>query len=753
MHKLAASLLGLMIASIWIFPGGIGAEPEVNGTITLSLPEFARLMNQSEATQDIPKGMHLDQSRVDIQPRGEYLWASVTLEGHNHSLKSNAVAIASSAWAIQTLPEGMYWVEHPWYKAYAEPDQPFRIQFEALIPIDRQDRLFSTSLRLPPATIQQLRIQFTDTNTKLSCQIMQTHWVEQQNENGIVYSLKGNQLPILPISWYVPEAYVGDEVPIPLHTETANNQPLHIEAEPSHLVIIGEQEIDVYTTIIYRIVTGTNDDFVMTVPTNATILEVTGALSQQFSIDLNEQHERIVHVVLDQPVAGSYEISLYYKLPLSNLSEIPIHLAQPKHVLRQIGHLGVAVTFSAELEIIERSQLVLIDARELPSVIREGTALPIRLASRFTSLDEAIVLNCSKLKELLIEGAVVDRLEAFSVVSSTGQMKTEMQFHIRNDVKQFLRIKLEQGQEIQSATRDDSVMRPLFDEENQEYIIPLSRPQYGSENYSTTIITLVYHESTSPFPVLNVYSLVLPQVNLPISESYWHVYPPHGERIIREWGTVRRGMTVSGYQEANQNYLGNIRDVTMQTDYRGGWAQQMGQDRGEINQRVTTIDEELLRDNEITEQGALPVSIKMDRSGYHHTYSRLFASSYTIQYVSLYSLKPTTLVILGLITVLLTIVLGGVILMLSFRLLPPAFRKRIVASQRFQRMNQRLLNVHLKMGMLWGLGMVLVVLVVLLLLYLPHQVFLLVFLLLLPFLFILFNLPWKKVGSFFMQKS
>jgi hypothetical protein len=140
--------------------------------------------------------------------------------------------------------------------------------------------------------------------------------------------------------------------------------------------------------------------------------------------------------------------------------------------------------------------------------------------------------------------AIVERLNASTVVVGSGTEATWLDLTVKNNRKQFLKLRLDEEIEVWSLLVDGEPARPKRSE--GQVFVPLPR----GDGERTAVISLVLLRRGEPMPGLGTTQPSLPGLDVPVSEAMWTLYLPPGPRyrpIAGEFRVLNVTAPLSGF--------------------------------------------------------------------------------------------------------------------------------------------------------------------------------------------------------------
>jgi hypothetical protein len=138
---------------------------------------------------------------------------------------------------------------------------------------------------------------------------------------------------------------------------------------------------------------------------------------------------------------------------------------------------------------------------------------------------------------------LVDQTRARTMWTREGRRLTSVKYQVRNNRRQFLRLKLPEGAELWSASVGGRAVQPAK-AEDARVMIPLVRSQAAGGTLAAFEVEVVYVETddATPDSGRGKFRASLPTADAPSTYVAWTVYSPRKTKVRRLTvdGTLRR---------------------------------------------------------------------------------------------------------------------------------------------------------------------------------------------------------------------
>lgn len=307
--------------------------------------------------------------------------------------------------------------------------------------------------------------------------------------------------------------------------DDAVKQETRIYAESQVLVGVSEGFLQGRANVNYTILHKGVDHLRVHVPTDVTVLDVQGPGLRDWKLGADGN----IDVALNYEALGAYRLTVDYERALSGATQVPLVTALD--VARSVTWVGVDARSAVEVVAGQATGAVAVDVRELPAALVGQTDYPVLLG--YKSRDPAAVIPLEvkthadvDMLVTLVDSAIID-----SLVTADGRRMTHLQYAVRNNRNQFLRVKLPEGAEVWSATVAGRGVKVAKGDGG--ILVPLVRSDASSGALSAFLVDLVYVEAGADLGTSGTEKITLPTVNAPTSQLQWTVYFPENAKIAK----------------------------------------------------------------------------------------------------------------------------------------------------------------------------------------------------------------------------
>ncbi|MFN7973707.1 MAG: hypothetical protein U0166_15385 [Acidobacteriota bacterium] len=343
---------------------------------------------------------------------------------------------------------------------------------------------------------------------------------------------------------------------LPLPKETAATGVQEVKQEPKvfveekTLATVGEGLMTLHSIYDYQILLAPVTTFRFKVPEGVDVLEVSGNnLVEGFKILKVSETERQLEVRASFEVKGAYQVIVSYEKDLGGTDvKADLALLEPVGVERATGVVGLEAEANAEVKPLETEHMVPVDVTEVPREVWTIADNPLLLGFRYLERPMRLQLQITKHEDQAVMVAACDSAFVTTLVTDDGSRLTRALYTLRNNRKQFLKVKLPEGAEVWSAFIRDKAVKPAKGEKEEAGMLLIPLPRSGD---TTAQAATVGGEQSFPLEVvyfvkgaevsrgLGTLSETTPVIDVPVSQLGLSVYLPVKRSYHYLSGTLR----------------------------------------------------------------------------------------------------------------------------------------------------------------------------------------------------------------------
>jgi hypothetical protein len=232
---------------------------------------------------------------------------------------------------------------------------------------------------------------------------------------------------------------------------------------------------------------------------------------------LQRDGSRVLRARLAAPTEGGVRVIVTFDGGYDpEVGDVGVPRFEPLDVERESGFVAVAAE-GAEVELNLSGNLLPADLLEIPGDVRAFGG-SVAAVLKFAGEPDAATAVVTEHEDAEVLTAIVERLNASTVVVGSGTEATWLDLTVKNNRKQFLKLRLDKEIEVWSLLVDGEPARPKRSE--GQVFVPLPR----GDGERTAVISLVLLRRGEPMPGLGTTRPSLPGLDVPVSEAMWTLY-------------------------------------------------------------------------------------------------------------------------------------------------------------------------------------------------------------------------------------
>ena len=321
--------------------------------------------------------------------------------------------------------------------------------------------------------------------------------------------------------------------------QEAKEQEPKLYAEVHSLVGIGDGLLNVHATVENTILFNGVSAFTAQIPDEMTVLDVSGVGINDWTVS----DDGTLSVLLNYAAEGFYSYSMDLERPLANGSEQSTEapLVVPLGVERSKGWVGVQALGTLELEPGAVTGATPVDVRALPPAILGITSQPVLLGYKYLGDEVSLPINVSQHEEVDVLVTLLDQVNATTMFTDDGRRLSSVQYQVRNNRRQFLRLVMPEGAELWSASVAGRSVQPA--KSAGKLLLPLVRSSQGSGGALAAFSVEVVYVESGEGPDdggKGAFKANLPKADVPATYAAWTVYAPWRATVGKDFeGTMR----------------------------------------------------------------------------------------------------------------------------------------------------------------------------------------------------------------------
>lgn len=300
-----------------------------------------------------------------------------------------------------------------------------------------------------------------------------------------------------------------------------------VDASVSTLVQVGEGLVRAHAVVDHVIRFQGVSALRFAVPEGFAVLDVKAAGMSRWQVEGGE-----LAVDLNWEALGPVRVDVDLERVLDGGGEVQAPMLRPLGVARTKGYLGVTADGTLEVAGAKVTGASVVDVRALPAGLLTLTHQPVLLGYKYLDDEAALTLSVTQHHDVAVLVTLLDQATATTMFTVDGRRITSVAWAVRNNRRQFLRVKMPEGAEIWSAAVGGRAVQPAASTDGH-VLVPLLRSADAGGAVSAFGVELVYVESMDgpDSAGAGTFTASLPQVDAPTTYVAWTVFAPDQAKV------------------------------------------------------------------------------------------------------------------------------------------------------------------------------------------------------------------------------
>lgn len=246
------------------------------------------------------------------------------------------------------------------------------------------------------------------------------------------------------------------------HPSHAGPQTLRAEARINTLLTVHESLVTGLAALSLTLLEGETDRLELLVPEGLEVLQVEGPTVAQWQSRAGQGAEpgRLT-VLLRHLVADTVQARIRFQLPVDPDQPVVLGSPAPADGTPLQGAAGVRAPTGLRLQVQSLKGATETGLRDLPPGLTEMSDSPLLLGFTFDRLP-VVRVSVQRQEQVELTGTVVDEVESSSVLLEDGSEVTKVKLHMRNNTRQYLRLRLPADARLTHCLIDGAPVRPAL---------------------------------------------------------------------------------------------------------------------------------------------------------------------------------------------------------------------------------------------------------------------------------------------------
>src|SRR6185312_9233246 len=490
-----------------------------SGNVTLSLAEYNRLVDlAAKATrkhEQPPIPYTLERAGLKLRVGTDSVLGTVLLDGQVFTKNEAKVPLASGMTILNARQEGRtlpLFEEGQTATAVLPGQSAFSVSLDAGLPLAIETGRASFNLPVPSAGSARLTLALPGEHTDVHISPgLITSRISEKGETTVEAALVPGQTANI---WWATREVAAPAAP----------RELRFLSDVKTLVSVSESDLKIAALADITVLQGQPAEFVVNVPEDFEITDVSGA-----TVDSSEQDGSELTIHLTAGSQKSHQVLITMERELKD-SSAQAPFISFKNSQRETGDVLVEGAGAMELTAKEGGSLKRMDVKEVNPYLRSLAHSPLQAAFRYhREPNEAptLALAWTRVPDSSVLAAIAERAVVTTLVTSEGRSLTEVALTLRNQAQPFMKVDLPQGATILSADVAGEKVKPVQGPDGNR--IPLLRPNFRPADLYT--VSFVFMHSGTPFAKKGGSEISLPSMDVPISVMEWEVFLPDQYKV------------------------------------------------------------------------------------------------------------------------------------------------------------------------------------------------------------------------------
>lgn len=324
-----------------------------------------------------------------------------------------------------------------------------------------------------------------------------------------------------------------------------NAGPAKVYVDSQNLITVSEGTLRSTWLLNYSILRRGVRELRLQVPEAWNILSVNAEGMQEWKM-LDTAHGPVLAVQFAYAKKGNVGVSLQMERAFGDKEEVfDLPRLRAIDIEREQGTVGIEAKGAVELAVQSNQGLQPMDPKELPSGIWQSASQPILFAFRYTK-PFTLAMDVQRHPETPVLTTTIDAANAVSVLTSRGQLITKIRYQVRNQLKQYLSLRLPKDAALWSAFVSGQPVKPMLAQDGS-FRIPLAKSQMDAQGQQGFPVEIIYYRTQPKFLPMGARAMKLPMPDAPVSRMAWSLYMPEKYRFPYFGGDMEKGAQASAW--------------------------------------------------------------------------------------------------------------------------------------------------------------------------------------------------------------
>ncbi|HSI03864.1 MAG TPA: LysM peptidoglycan-binding domain-containing protein, partial [Myxococcota bacterium] len=208
----------------------------------------------------------------------------------------------------------------------------------------------------------------------------------------------------------------------------------------------------------YRVLSGEASRFELSIPDGVEVTQVSGDAVLQWTAE-RRGNERVVSVLLKYLVDDATSIDVATQHPRGSGGGADLKLVRASDATLREGFIALEGRAGFELAVTKSEDASAMATGDLPSELLSATDKPLLAAFRFEK-EPKVAVTVTRNEQVELTQAVIDDLEAVTIVGEEGVEIVKLKLFVRNNTRQYLGVTLPADSHVTHALIDGAPIQP-----------------------------------------------------------------------------------------------------------------------------------------------------------------------------------------------------------------------------------------------------------------------------------------------------
>ena len=263
------------------------------------------------------------------------------------------------------------------------------------------------------------------------------------------------------------------------------DEAVSLEAAVHTLFTLGESAIGGKAVVDIEVIEGETDVIELVVPAGIEIVGVEGEAVLQWRTEARDGGR--LRILLRYLLTDRTRISVHFQAPAADAPPLELEMPLPPPGVPFEGTAGVQGPAGLAISVAAVKNATELGPRDLPPALAELSSSPINLGFSFFE-QPTLRVAVARHEQVELTSTVIEELQASTVVGEDGIRVTKMKLRVRNNVREYLGVRLPDDAVLTHCLIDGRPVRPALGDgdERERLLVPLRQSERIREGEART---------------------------------------------------------------------------------------------------------------------------------------------------------------------------------------------------------------------------------------------------------------------------